>query len=58
MDSGAATDSKISEPIHTNSGYRAKEDNKSVRGKLKSMHLYARAADTRMKSKTLRELLS
>lgn len=40
----------INVPVYINSGYRTKEYNKKILGSKKSQHLYAKAADIRIKT--------
>lgn len=47
---------EINLPISVNSGYRCKPHNKKIGGKVKSMHLLAKAADIRVKGLTPLEL--
>lgn len=46
----------LGEPVKLNSGYRTPAYNKRVGGAKNSMHLYAKAADITVKSKTPKQL--
>ncbi|MCC7290313.1 DUF882 domain-containing protein [bacterium] len=46
----------LDQPVHILSGYRTEEHNKKVKGKNKSQHLLAKAADITIKTHSPRQL--